>query len=524
MNQMRLIAVLRLSSKAQIQGHGKERQEEDEIRAYVDELGALLVDTWFVAERATIFERPQFESLLAKGIAMRGQGIIDGLILGSVDRLSRDPFDGGAVCRDALKAGLRLFFAEDRLDAFREEDQVSIIGHLVASRKYAQRLKAQTMPARRAWAKDGKIPNGRIRWPFDYDAANGTATPNRERARWVKRWYGDLRNGGSLGSIKKLMEQAGVPAPKGGKQWSRSTITRILADPALKGEFYCGFEKMETNDYWQPSRRVSSQPELIYSDKESAILTDDEWDSVQTMLGRNKEYSRRNTRYDYSPLHRLVKCQCGRKMGSYTHRRSGHGYIRCSLCRNGDINTVRLWESVRDWLLTCIQSSNMFTELVVNSIGAPETTDQVRQQIEANLAEIEEIDEAISRAIRMGVRLDRYEDRVESIIQELENRQTSVKADVARRGMILHELMEKDAGVRILESSIEDFRKLLPDVTDSEWRQFLLDLGLGAEIRHDDNVDVRISVRFSEVIKRLNAQKSLRQSGQILGGVVSLRS
>ena len=50
-------------------------------------------------------------------------------------------------------------------------------------------------------------------------------------------------NGGSLGSIKKLMEQAGVPAPKGGKQWSRSTITRILADPALKGEFYCGFEK-----------------------------------------------------------------------------------------------------------------------------------------------------------------------------------------------------------------------------------------------------------------------------------------
>ena len=281
---------------------------------------------------------------------------------------------------------------------------------------------------------------------------------------------------------------------------------------------------METNDYWQPSRRVSSQPELIYSDKESAILTDDEWDSVQTMLGRNKEYSRRNTRYDYSPLHRLVKCQCGRKMGSYTHRRSGHGYFRCSLCRNGDINTVRLWESVRDWLLTCIQSSNMFTELVVNSIGAPETTDQVRQQIEANLAEIEEIDEAISRAIRMGVRLDRYEDRVESIIQELENRQTSVKADVARRGMILHELMEKDAGVRILESSIEDFRKRLPDVTDSEWRQFLLDLGLGAEIRHDDNVDVRISVRFSEVIKRLNAQKSLRQSGQIVGGVVSLRS
>ena len=85
MNELRLIAVLRLSSKAQTQGHGRERQEEDEIRAYVDELGASLVDTWFVAERATVFERPQFEALLIKGISLRRQGVIDGLILGSVD-------------------------------------------------------------------------------------------------------------------------------------------------------------------------------------------------------------------------------------------------------------------------------------------------------------------------------------------------------------------------------------------------------------------------------------------------------
>ena len=92
---------------------------------------------------------------------MRRQGTIDGLILGSVDRLSRDPFDGGAVCRDALRAGLRLFFAEDRLDVFLEEDQVNIISLLVASRKYAQRLKAQTMPARKAELALGRYRMGK---------------------------------------------------------------------------------------------------------------------------------------------------------------------------------------------------------------------------------------------------------------------------------------------------------------------------------------------------------------------------
>ena len=523
MNQLRLVAVLRLSSKAQIQGHGRERQEENEIRAYVDELEASLVDTWFVAERATVFERPQFEALLIKGISLRRQGVIDGLILGSVDRLSRDPFDGGAVCRDALKAGLRLFFAEDRLDASREEDQANIIGYLVASRKYVQRLKAQTMPARKARAARGKIPNGQVRWPFDYDPSTGTASPNPERARWIRNWYVQLRNGGSFGSIKKMMEQAEIPAPKGGKIWSRSTISRILADPAIKGEFYHGFETMEPREYWEPSRRVPSEPELIYSDHANAILKSEEWEYIQTILGRNKDHSRRNTRYDYSPLHGLVKCLCGRKMGSYTHKRSSIGYFRCGTCRSGDVNTSKLWESVHDWLLICVQSSNTFADLVANGIETPETIDQVKKQVDADLAEIKDIDESITRAIRMGARLSRYEDRVENVIQELETRQTQVKEGLARRQIFLDGLMEKEASVRILVSSVDEFRKRLPNVTDSEWRQLLLDLGLTAEIKPHDKADVRVSLRFTEIIKRKIAQP-MPQTGQILGGFLSLRS
>lgn len=523
MTKLRLIAVMRLSSKAQIKGHGKERQEQDEIKAYVDELDACLVDTWFIAERATIFERPQFEALLAKGISLRRQGTIDGLILGSVDRLSRDPFDGGAVCRDALKAGLRLFFAEDRLDAFREEDQGNIVGHLMASRKYAQRLRAQTMPARRARAKHGKIPNGQVRWPFDYDPSSGTASPNPERARWVKRWHQTLRDGGSLGSIKTMMEQARIPAPKGGTTWSRSTITRILADPALKGDFSFGFERMETRDYWEPSRRVPSEPELIYSDKSNAILAAEEWDYVQMVLGRNKEYSRRNTQYDYSPLRGLVKCPCGRKVGAHTHRRSGIGYFRCSTCRNGDVNTRKLWDSVRAWLLSCISSSNTFAALVSNGLEAPESIGQVEKQVAEDLAEIEEIDESITRAIRMGVRLSSYEDRFENIIQELEIRLAQVKAGLAVRQKVLEDREEKEASVRILESTISDFRERLPNVTDPEWRQLLLDLGLTAEIKPMNKADIRISVRFSTVIKQLIAQP-MPQTGQILGGVMYLRS
>ena len=187
------------------------------------------------------------------------------------------------------------------------------------------------------------------------------------------------------------------------------------------------------------------------------------------------------------------------------------------------MSTRKLWDSVRAWLLSCISSSNTFAALVSNGLEAPESIGQVEKQVAEDLAEIEEIDESITRAIRMGVRLSIYEDRFENIIQELEIRLAQVKAGLAVRQKVLEDREEKEASVRILESTISDFRERLPNVTDPEWRQLLLDLGLTAEIKPMNKADIRISVRFSTVIKQLIAQP-MPQTGQILGGVMYLRS
>ena len=122
-----------------------------------------------------------------------------------------------------------------------------------------------------------------------------------------------------------------------------------------------------------------------------------------------------------------------------------------------------------------VQSSNTFADLVANGIETPETIDQVKKQVDADLAEIKDIDESITRAIRMAARL---------------------------RQIFLDGLVEKEASVRILVSSVDEFRKRLPNVTDSEWRQLLLDLGLTAEIKPNERADVRVSLRFTEIIKQ----------------------
>ena len=305
---LRLMAITRLSTSGQQTGHGRARQADLEIKAFAKELGAEIVETRSVEERATIFDRPQFEAVMAEATALRQHGDIDGLILGSVDRLSRDPYDGGALVKMCLMSGLLVYFAAERLDASKEGDQERIIGALVTARAYADRVKRQTMPARLACAAAGKLPNGQCRWPFNYDPKTGRATPNLERATWIKRWVELLLQGGHLGDISRMMETSGVSAPRGGIRWGRSTIAPILGDEALKGEFYHRRERMHAPNFYETSKRIESDPELIYLDKRNAILDDITWAFVQKRFADNQEQASRNTRQDYGPLHRLVLC------------------------------------------------------------------------------------------------------------------------------------------------------------------------------------------------------------------------
>ena len=210
------------------------------------------------------------------------------------------------MCRDLLRNGLRLLFAAERLDASKEGDQEKIIGALQAARAYVNRLKRQTIPARRARADEGKIPKGQKTWPFDYVPSTGKATPNPVRSSWVMKWVEILTCGGSVGQCCRLMEDNGIPAPKGGAKWSRSTVTRILSSPEMKGEFYAGYHRMVAPSFYEQSVRVKSNPTLVYTDKEHAILTDYEWSRIQTMLADNRSLSKRNTKMDYTPLHGFV--------------------------------------------------------------------------------------------------------------------------------------------------------------------------------------------------------------------------
>ena len=497
MSGLRLIGITRLSTATQLSGHGRQRQEELEIRTHADEIGAEIVDIWGVQERATVFDRPHFEACLSAAHALRAQDRVDGIIMASVDRLSRDPFDGGAMCRDALRGGLKLFFAAERLDATREEDQERIVGALLAARAYANRLKRQTGPARRARASVGKLPNGQVRWPFIYDPATGRATPDPVKSRYVRQWVSMLLNEGkSLRAIGSFMEGQQIPAPKGGGKWGQSTITRILGDPSLKGAFYHGYERMDSPSFWERPRRVPSQPQLVYSDEENAILDGTTWDRVQAKLASNKDLARRNTHRNYGPLQGMVSCDCGRKAAFYTVK--GAAYVRCNACRKGSTLVARLWPLVRLWVDEHVLMSDAFAANLLEQLTDQGTQARLASDILSIEKELGEIDASREKALRAYVLLPDYpESKLETLNQDLSYRQADREQELSSKRSALDALASVQLGAEELVARINAFRERFAvghEMSDSDRRQLLLDLGVKVVIETADRSHLRVAV------------------------------
>ena len=154
--------------------------------------------------------------------------------------------------------------------------------------------------------------------------------------------------------VSRRMEVAVILSPKGSRRWSQSTITRILKNRALLGEFW---------------RREDGEDILVIQDPSLAILTPEQFYAIQEVLRRNQELSRRNTKTDYSPLQRLVWCRCRRKAGSYFRT---YPYFRCTVCRGRDWNALTLWEQVKATLTTMLSNSDILATTIERRVSSGE--------------------------------------------------------------------------------------------------------------------------------------------------------
>jgi site-specific DNA recombinase len=347
-------------------------------------------------------ERPELDKLRE---LVRSEAI-DVIVCYSLDRLSRDPVHGVMITQELEKHNIGLEAVTETVDSTEVGKLITYIRGF-ASKLEAEKIRERTMRGKRARAERfGKLPTGRgVLYGYIYDKgkALNVADGHLEIVRMMGMWI--LEEGIFLNEVCRRLMEKGIPAPKGGTQWSRSTVGRILRNPTYAGKTFV-FKTVTVG-----KKRVSNLPEKqveIQTAVDRAAFNWDEWLGIQKQLDRNRLMSPRNQKLHYL-LRGLVFCKHD-GLKYYGVPMHGKPYYRCSShnrllssqhCDNKSVNAERLdervWKEVEAILLN---PQTLLAELKKRTERNVDTA-HLEEQIKLNKSRFATLDEAETRYLRL---------------------------------------------------------------------------------------------------------------------------
>ena len=489
----RAIGVVRVSGPGQRDKYGPASQLQ-EITNRARLLQADLVDVWEYQESATNSEkRPQFEVMLQRMVSMGQARELAVVIFGRPDRLGRDGEAAFFYYLHLLEqiGQLQVRFARDDVDPNDSFRNFKLFLHAFKAKQDADTIRENTMRGRQRRGEAGKIPNGQVPWPFDYDTkrelgdkSTGLPRINLKRAAWIRRWADWLlAEKVSLGELGRRMFDAGIRSPRGTLHWPPSTVKRILSNRALLGEFYA-FE-----------RRGSRK--LVHKDQELAILTPEEFASVQNILAENRVHSVRNTKRDYTPLHGFVWCHCGRKAAACPQK--GKPYFRCNHCRDHVVSAHKLWAAAKRQLSELLATPEQVLPTLMEHLKSGANRAQLENRHREISIELRELESAFERAIRMFAILEGYgEERIRDEVDRIKRRQKTLSHDLeeVERGLNVDKRTKLSA--KRLKEICERLAGILDEANAGEWKNLLREFGFKLVLQKDPPHIMRLSVEVEQ--------------------------
>jgi site-specific DNA recombinase len=270
-------------------------------------------------------------------------GDVDVIVVYCLDRLSRDPTHGVILTQELENRHVTLEAVTETVDSSELGKLISYIRGF-ASKLEAEKIRERTMRGRRARAISGKLPGNSharlygYRYALGKGIGEGVRYINEEEARWVREIYRLLvEDGLSINAITYKVRALEAPTPSGKGFWIRSTVHRILTNPA-----YCGKTYAFTQTYGKPKSRMKPNPKrkntrLIWKNRDEwieipgatpPIIAEELFEAAQRRLQRNKEISTRNTKIEYLLRGHIYCLRCGKRYcgAPGTKRRAGECY------------------------------------------------------------------------------------------------------------------------------------------------------------------------------------------------------
>jgi site-specific DNA recombinase len=221
----------------------------------------------------------------------------------------------------------------------------------------------------------------------------------------------------SLYAIARMLSDEHIPTARGGARWDRSTVARILHNPAYAGQAAFGrFESVEPGARLRPARgrnaiasrskssqRKRSEEEWIRVHV-PALVSTEVFAAAQEQMAKNRRLSPRNAHPRRYLLQGLLVCACCQRAfcGCFSSavrkgKRFEYVFYRCTGTLRGDARTCHnlpvradlldghVWESVREILQSPRRVMNEWARRA-STEGEPAERRRLRDEAAAILA------------------------------------------------------------------------------------------------------------------------------------------
>ena len=284
-----------------------------ELEKLATSLKLKVVDILSESKSAKAPGREIFNQMISRIYAGEAQGII----CWKLDRLARNAMDGGSLIWAIKQNGLEVVTPSQTFNQVNENSFMMYVEFGMAQ-KFIDDLSKNVKRGLSKKAEKGWLPSGaKPGYMNDKYAEKGNKTVKKDPMRFplIKKAWDHLLTGLYTPPqiLDKLNNEWGYRTPKhkkiGGKPMSRSMIYKVFADPFYFGEF----EYPVGSGDW-------------YKGLHEAMISKDEFDRAQILLGRNNSQRSHTKEFSYTML-----LECGECGAAITAEEKWH--VVCTICK-----------------------------------------------------------------------------------------------------------------------------------------------------------------------------------------------
>ena len=304
-----------------------------ELRALAEREQLNIVEVFVEKKSAKMPGRPIFGDMMAR--IQKGEA--QGIICWKIDRLARNPVDGGQIQWLLQQGVIRHIQTHDR-SHFPNDNVLMMSVELGMANEYIRQLSANTSRGLRQKARQGIYPGLA---PFGYlnDPSTKTIKTHHKNAKLIREIFERYATGkDTLDSLATMLEKAGVLS-KGNRRIHISQISFFLQNPFYYGHFRYAGE--------------------VYEGKHEPLVSKELFDKANTVLHSRGRVP--DIKDDPGPYCGLLRCSCGMSITAEKKEKRQ---------KNGNIHHYTYYRCTRKSKVVKCKEAPMRSELLDSQLSA----------------------------------------------------------------------------------------------------------------------------------------------------------